>query len=189
MPSALAGSFFTPRATWDTECLLSTVLGSRRWTKQAWPSLTEVTVFVLYFAPEVLTASFRHIFLSLISVFLSLIPAWHTTIISHYKTCSIGWLGRIHLKPNSAYLRHIMNSKFELMSQYTGISKASEVYPPACTTAAFNSIYRSCSKSRTKKKYNLSWTSLINIIFELFKINSTKIISETGAWKRITKGN
>ena len=94
MSPALAGRFFTTHTTWDTECLLSTVLGSRRWTKQTWPSLTEVTVFVLYFAPEVLTASFRHILSLWFLVFW--VSFQHDTLPSSLTTRlapQAGWAG------------------------------------------------------------------------------------------------
>ena len=128
---------------------ISTVLGSRRWTQQAWPSLTEVTAFVLYFAPKVLTVSFRHISLSDFCIFES-----HSSMTHYHRLSLQDLLHRLAGQdiPEAKFcLRHILKSKFELMSQHIGTSKASEAYPPAhCTTAAFNSIYRSCSKSRTK---------------------------------------
>ena len=74
------------------ECLLSTVLGSRRWTKQAWAHgsygiCSLLCIQSAYYIKQIFV-SHSNKFLSLWFVFVfSLIPALHTAIISHYKTC------------------------------------------------------------------------------------------------------
>lgn len=104
--------------------LLSTVLGSQRRTKQARPSFMELTVFALSFAPKCFTLSFKQVFLLDFCLFSECDPSithCHRLPLQELLS-SIGWVGKVDLKPDSACLRHIMNSKFQLRSPHTGTS-------------------------------------------------------------------
>lgn len=97
------------------ECLLCTVLGYRRRTKQAWMALPHGSYSICSlhskFAYSVMQTNICLFDFCLLLESDPSITHCHRLSLQDLLS-STDWVGKMHLKPNSACLRHTMNSKF-----------------------------------------------------------------------------